>query len=206
MKMALTVFLTFTANDLFIKQKKVPSIVLEPANKKSHKGRFSRLKKFFKDPLTEMHLSFYSSCLHLFTTYNKFLQRLDPLAHKVYPITQDLIKRISMRFLTPESIRQGVTLEILDDNENYLPLEKVFLALTTKKLLNKLFNDGDITKQEYDTCLRGAQSFYKSSLEYILKKMDMTETLWAHAVFVDFFKKESASWSDVEYFVLYFKS
>ena len=30
--------------------------------------------------------------------------------------------------------------------------------------------------------------------------------MWAHAVCVDFFKKESASWSDVEYFVLYFKS
>ena len=37
--------------------------------------KFSKLKKAFNDPLTEVHIAFYTSVLPLFTHYNLFLQR-----------------------------------------------------------------------------------------------------------------------------------
>ena len=47
--------------------------------------------------------------------------------------------------------------------------------------MNKMLQEGDITQTQYNTCLRGAQAFYKESLEYVLTKMDMSESLSSHA-------------------------
>ena len=58
----------------------------EPSKKLTIK--FKRLRNAYEDPLTEVHLYFYTSALPLFTNYNLFLQNGDPLAHKVYPMTK----------------------------------------------------------------------------------------------------------------------
>ena len=50
-----------------------------------------RLRTAYEDPLTEVNLLFYTSFLRLLRQYNLFLQRGDPLAHKVYPMTKELI-------------------------------------------------------------------------------------------------------------------
>ena len=63
-----------------------------------------------------------------------------------------------------------------------------------------------MTQTQYNVCLQGAQAFYKASLEYVLTKMDMSELLWSHTYWVDFFNQENSSWSDVEYFVNSFSS
>ena len=36
--------------------------------------------------------------------------------------------------------------------------------------------------------------------------MNMSESLWSHACWVDFFNRENSSWSDVAYFVNSFSS
>ena len=73
-----------------------------------------------------LRLSFFSSALNVFTTNNKFLQRSDPLSYKVYSVTEDFVRSIAMRILTPQAIKNGVLLECLNDSTCYLPLEKVF--------------------------------------------------------------------------------
>ena len=52
---------------------------------------FSKLQAAYQDSLTEVHVSFYTSALTMCTRYNKFLQRSNPLAHKIYPKTESLI-------------------------------------------------------------------------------------------------------------------
>ena len=69
-----------------------------------------------------------------------------------------------------------------------------------------MLREGDITQTQYNICLRGAQAFYKEYLEYVLTKMDMLETLWSHACWVDFSNRENSSLYDVEYFVNNFSS
>ena len=114
------------------------------------------------------------SALNVFTTYNKFLQRSDPLSYKLYPVTEDLVRRLVVRILTPQAIKNGVSLESLNDSTCYFPLEKVFCGFSTKNLMDKMLREGDITQTQYNTCLRDAQAFYKESLEYVLTKMDMS--------------------------------
>ena len=83
-----------------------------------------------------------------------------------------------------------ITVDLIDDPENYLPLWswKLFVGFTTKNLLKKLFNDGEIDKLQYDNVLEAARAFYKESLRCVIKKMDMTDAFWNHAVWVDFFR------------------
>ena len=35
--------------------------------------------------------------------------------------------------------------------------------------------------------------------------MDMTDTFWCHAVWVDFFSRKAAKWTDIEYFISRFE-
>ena len=51
------------------------------------------MKTAYDDPLTEVHLLFYTVCLPLFMNYKLFLQRGDPQAHKFYPMTKELIRK-----------------------------------------------------------------------------------------------------------------
>ena len=64
--------------------------------KKSPVKRFSRLQKVYENPTSDVYLQFYANALPLFTTYNKFLQRSDPLAHKVASTTGKLIHNIGV--------------------------------------------------------------------------------------------------------------
>ena len=65
--------------------------------------KFKCLQNAYGDPPTEVQLYFYTSALPLFTNYNLFFQTGDPLAHKVYPMTKELHKKIAIRFMKPDA-------------------------------------------------------------------------------------------------------
>ena len=84
-------------------------------------------------------------------------------------------------------------------------LEEIFVSFTTKNLFKKLFNDSKIDKLQYNNTLEAAYAFYKESLRYVIKKMDITDTFWKHAVWMDFFGSETAKWTDIKYFISRFE-
>ena len=88
----------------------------------------------------------------------------------------------------------------------YLPLEDVHIGLTSKSKLKQLLREGDIIKQQYTRVLQACQAFCKASLNYVLEKMDSKNEFWIHAVWIDFFERTNAKWSDVEFFILSFKT
>ena len=88
---------------------------------KSYRTKDKRLNKAFSDPLTEFHVYLYPNALPLFTHYNQFLQRLDPLTHMVKSVKYTLTRKIGMRFLIPD-VLDDVTEEVLENKDNYLPL------------------------------------------------------------------------------------
>ena len=104
------------------------------------------------------------------------------------PVTQHLIKRISVRFPTPEVVKNGISLNTFEDIENFLPLDKVFLGFSTSNLRLERLENGYIDQEQSMKCLTGAQAFRQSALEYVLKKW-MSETFWIHASWIDFFKR-----------------
>ena len=140
--------------------KKFPALKAMFQSRDDKDARFLRLKASYEDLLTEVHVSFFTSALPMFTTYNKFLQRSDPLAHMVYPATKSLIKRVASCFIKPDVLQDAITIDMLDNEINYLPLSQVFVGLGTKSLLNKLLNEGDISQNQWNLSINGAIVFY----------------------------------------------
>ena len=64
-------------------------------DEKDSTKRFKRLSNDFADPSTEVHIAFFTAALPIFTNYNKFLQRNDPLPHKVLHMTKSLARKIA---------------------------------------------------------------------------------------------------------------
>ena len=59
------------------------------------------------------------------------------------------------------------TIDMLEYEDNYLPLNEVFVGFNTKQMLKKFFNDDSIDQNEYDKVFKSAVSFYKESLRYL---------------------------------------
>ena len=68
-------------------------------------------------------------------------------------MTKELIRKIASRFLKTscyhgEDITDG---DIIDNADNYLPLNEVFIGFSTRQKLKKLFKEGDIDQTQYNT-------------------------------------------------------
>ena len=61
--------------------KKYPALKSMFLSRDDQDARFLRLQASYQDPLTEAYISFYTSALPIFTHYNQFLQRSDPLSY-----------------------------------------------------------------------------------------------------------------------------
>ena len=109
-----------------------------------------------------------------------------------------------MRFMLPDYCQdqRQVTIDMLEYEDNYFPMNEVLLGL----ILKKLFNDGSIDQNDYDKVVKAAVAFYKESLRYLLIKMDISCSFWQHATRIDFFWRNKSNWSDIRYFLLNFSN
>ena len=86
-----------------------------------------------------MHLApFCPAALSIFSNYNKFLQRNDPLPHKVLPLTKTLTREIAGRFILRDNFYSDIAINLIESEDHYVSLKDVFLGLMTNSELNDL--------------------------------------------------------------------
>ena len=93
-----------------------------------------------------------------------------------------------------------ITINLIENVDNYVSLKDVFLGRMTKSKLIDLFRYDDISEVQYEKCEVGAIQFYKVSLKYDLEKMNIEALFWKDAVWIDFEEHANANWSDCESF------
>ena len=168
--------------------RKYPALKSMFTSRNESDARFVCLQGSYQDPLTEIYVYFYTSALPVFTHYNMFLQRSDPLAHRVYAATVHLVKKVATCFIKSDILQEeDITTELFYNSANYLPFLEVFIGLTTKTKLNKLLNEGDISQYQWNKCVEGCIAFYRDALKYVLKSMNLSGSSWEHAIWIDFF-------------------
>jgi hypothetical protein len=69
-------------------------------------ARFKRLGSFYNDAIAEVYLLFYQATLPCFTTFNKFLQREDPLVYQLHDAQQRFMYKLASKFIKPAVIQE----------------------------------------------------------------------------------------------------
>ena len=73
------------------------------------------------------------------------MQRTNPLGHNVHPIVKQLISKHARRILKPEAMKEPIDITaILENEDNYFPLNEIFVGVFGKSLLDVMINEGDI--------------------------------------------------------------
>ena len=95
------------------------------------------------------------------------------MAHKVFAVTKQLRRKLGSRFLQTRLL-DNLTEDVIDDENNYLPPEDIFLCLVTRKLLRKKV-------EQHDKFIKAAIVFYRENLRYTLLKMNVDSSFWEMA-------------------------
>lgn len=141
--------------------------------------RFQRLRAVFSTPMTEVYLLFYQLALQTFVHFNMFLQREDPLLPVLCQQMDYFLSKLASKFLPPSTIkaanRDFSTLNYMV-RENQHPHDSLFVGTVTK------------------TCGK------------CLKMVTSAKHRWQNSTMVlehsmSFRSRESANFSQVEYFV-----
>ena len=93
----------------------------------------------------------------------------------------------------------------MDDSEIYSPRQSIHIGGTTKFLLQKLRNQGDISETDYDNILKAVQVYIKVALKYVLEKFPITDGVLLHAKWITVQKRTDAKWESIEFFIANFK-
>ena len=91
-------------------------------------------------------------------------------------MTKELHRKIAIRFMKPDAFQvYDITVELIDDPENYLPLEELLPVLQQRSysknysMMMRLIS--------YNTIMLWRQHMhFKKKVSDVIKKMDMTDT------------------------------
>lgn len=73
----------------------------------------------------------------------------------------------------------------LNDPENFMDTQEIYLGILTKRLLKKFGDDRDITEKQFKDVPDAAHYYFKSSLEYVQNKFSLNDPLICNAVWVN---------------------
>ena len=162
--------------------------------------RFKSLENAFKDPMTEEYLYFFSGLLPAFKQTNLLLQREDPCTHFVHSQLTRFLLQLAGKFRSVTEIKRAP--QVSDINiDNHKPQEELFIGICTKNLLNKLFEDGEISALDKQKFFAGVLAFYSEAFSFGVEKLPINDSVSKHSIFADVSKRESVSTDDVLFFV-----
>ena len=84
--------------------------------------------------------------------------------------------------------------------DNHNPQEKLPIGICTKNLLNKLFEDGEISAHDKEKFFAGAPAFCSEAFSYGVEKLPIDDSALKHSIFADISKRESVSIDAVLFF------
>ena len=77
----------------------------------------------------------------------------------------------------------------------------MFIGICKKNLLNKLFEDEEISGLDEQKFFAGALAFYSEAFSFGVEKLPINDSVLKHSIFADASKRESVSTDDVLFFV-----
>lgn len=90
---------------------------------------------------------------------------------------------------------------LCNDPHNIYPDNDLYIGITTRRLLNRLRDEGDISTVEVNNFYRAVRSFYCTAADYAINNLPISDAVLQNANFLRFETREVASFSQVEFFL-----
>ena len=92
------------------------------------------------------------------------------------------------------------------NTDNHKAQEELFLGICAKNLLNKLFEDEEISALDKQKFFPRLLVFYSEAFSHRVEKLPINDSVLKLSIFADISKRESGSIDDVLFFVEKFHS
>ena len=157
-------------------------------------SRLNRLIDAFSSPLTEVYCMFLDGVLPALTNLNLLLQRSDPIVHIMYDALFSTTCTLLSRFVKADiiqcykngSLSNKKLLEEVDNPDNYLDQNKLFVSFLAKSTIRKLLDEGDISQMQYDKFFYACLQFHKGAFLDTIKWFPLQDKLLMEARFLNF--------------------
>ena len=87
------------------------------------------------------------------------------------------------------------------NTNNHKPKQEMFISISTKTLIYKLFEEGDISPAEKLKFYSAVHTFYSETFSYAIQKLPINDSVLKRSIFVDISKRDVGSFEYVLYFV-----
>ncbi|EDO46688.1 predicted protein [Nematostella vectensis] len=163
--------------------------------------RLCRLREYFADPKTEIHLMFFQSILPVFSELNKQLQGEEPQIHCLRQGLSDFLQKLLGRCMLATSYKD----KDLDDrasmnfeNEDlFLSPKDVMIGFTTRTTMQK----HNLLPEEEKKLAQDCRKFMTASLQYACKNFPLKDPLLKHAEFLNFHERANQTFDSVQFFI-----
>ena len=138
-----------------------------------------------------------------FTDVNQFLQREEPLIFALRPqLVGLLLGKLIKPTVIAEAMKSSQLLSIdYKNGANQFSDEQLVIGYITIQKINKLLDDGDISKSSYKSFFKAAREFLIKAIEYLLATCPFQDEILCHATWIDFKNRLEQRFTSVEYFV-----
>ena len=135
-----------------------------------------RVKSVLEKPTTMAYLLFLSSALPVINNFNKLMQHQGPIVHRLQQELDGLVRKLMFWFLKAKTVSDASDVgEIdLDEINNYLPLDEVFIGHRTAKYLedNDSLSTSD-AKKFREVC----STFWLTAVKEAMKRLPLAHPI-----------------------------
>ena len=136
---------------------------------------------------------FLDGVLPALTDLNLLLQRSDPIVHIMYDALFSTTCTLLSRFVNADIVqcyKNGLSnkklLEEVENPENYLDQNKLFVSFLDNLTNRKLLEEGDISQMQCDNFFYDCLQFHKGAFLYAIKWFPLQDKLLKEARFLNF--------------------
>ena len=106
-----------------------------------------RVKIVLEKPLTKAYSLFLCSTLSIVNNFNRYMQQQSLILHVLYQELNGLIRKFLLQFMNSEYVyaAEHVSQVWIDNSEEYLPLQEVFVSHNT---LSYLEEEGGLSSED----------------------------------------------------------
>lgn len=175
-----------------------PSLTSYFASQPRSDPRLTRLKSYFSDLHTEVHLLFLESILPLFTELNKVLQCEGPKLHVLLQMIQKLARKLIGRCVKEEVLASVDETKVnVDIRETFLDTADVMIGFVTRSTMMS----HDFNSQERLQVAKHCQRFMVEAYKCAMSHLSIQDPVLLHAEVLQNDNRFTAKFDSLLFFV-----